>query len=142
MLDGQAGSGGETVQVGLTRSPAVHPNRLWKWVYRVYERENVVMRRKRRSVLEDEYRFGTGRKEQEELVVWEMTSMASRPALVGAEVEVETGWVEFSTLTQRAVPSLRLILMAVVLYIFRMEFHFVTSSSVLDRMIKLLYTCA
>ena len=37
MLDGRAGPGGETLQVGLTRSPAVHPNRLWRWAYAVEE---------------------------------------------------------------------------------------------------------
>jgi hypothetical protein len=29
MLDGRVGPGGETLQVGLSRAPAVHPNRMW-----------------------------------------------------------------------------------------------------------------
>jgi hypothetical protein len=31
MLDGRVGPGGETLHVGLSRLPAVHPNRLWQW---------------------------------------------------------------------------------------------------------------
>src|SRR5258708_33007281 len=30
MLDGRAGPGGERLHVGLSRLPAVHPNRLWR----------------------------------------------------------------------------------------------------------------
>ena len=37
MLNGRAGPGGETLQVGLTRLPAVHPNRLWRWAYEAEE---------------------------------------------------------------------------------------------------------
>ena len=39
VLDGRAGPGGEKLQVGLARLPAVHPNRLWRWAYEVQERE-------------------------------------------------------------------------------------------------------
>ena len=39
MPDGRAGTGGEKLQVGLNRLPAVHPNRVWWWAYEAQERE-------------------------------------------------------------------------------------------------------
>jgi hypothetical protein len=50
MLDGRAGPGGETLHVGLSRLPAVHSNRLWRWAQ---ERE------------EDEENGGGGLEEEE-----------------------------------------------------------------------------
>ncbi len=38
--DGRAGPDGETLHVGLSCPPAVHPNRLWWWTYKVQEKEN------------------------------------------------------------------------------------------------------
>jgi hypothetical protein len=35
MLDGRVGPSGETLHVGLSRPPAVHPNQMWRWVYGV-----------------------------------------------------------------------------------------------------------
>jgi hypothetical protein len=40
MLDGRVGPGGETLHVVLSRPLAVHPNQMWRWVYRVEDMEN------------------------------------------------------------------------------------------------------
>lgn len=68
MLDGRARPGGETVQVGLTRSLAVHPNWLWRWAYEAEkEKDAVVKRAEEKRYFEDEWAgfgFGTGKEEQ------------------------------------------------------------------------------
>ena len=40
VLHGRAGPGRETLHLGLTRLPVVHPNLLWRWVYEMQERES------------------------------------------------------------------------------------------------------
>jgi hypothetical protein len=74
-LDGRAGPGSETVQVGLTRSPVVHPNWLWRWAYEVEKERDVLVRRRRQEekrTLRMSWRgfgFGTGKEEQENRVL-------------------------------------------------------------------------
>jgi hypothetical protein len=39
MLDRPVRPGGETLHMGLSRAPAVHPNEMWRWVYEVEDVE-------------------------------------------------------------------------------------------------------
>jgi hypothetical protein len=67
ILDGRVGSGGETLHVGLSRPPAAHPKRMWRWIYEVEETEKNGGGEEGETCLEDEWGgldFGTGEEEQ------------------------------------------------------------------------------
>ena len=67
MLDGRVGPGGETLHVGLSRPPAVHPNQMWLWVHEVEEMEKSGGDKGGEACLEDGWEglgFGTGKEEQ------------------------------------------------------------------------------
>jgi hypothetical protein len=67
MLDGRAGPGGETLHVGLSRLPAVHTDRRWRWTYEVQEKEKGGGVKEGEEDFEDEWEglgFGTGREEE------------------------------------------------------------------------------
>ncbi len=68
MLDGRVGPGGETLQVGLSRAPVVHPNRMWGWVYKVEDMANSGSGEGGEGCLEDSWGglgFGTGKEEED-----------------------------------------------------------------------------
>ncbi|KAI0255621.1 hypothetical protein BJV78DRAFT_688802 [Lactifluus subvellereus] len=61
-LDGRLGPGGETLQLALSRLPALHPNRLWRWVYVEEELKRQREEDKEEAYFEDEWEglgFGT-----------------------------------------------------------------------------------
>ena len=55
MLDGRVGPGGETLHVGLSRAPAVHPNQMWGWAYNVQDMANSGSGEGGERCLEDEW---------------------------------------------------------------------------------------
>ena len=71
MLDGRVGPSGETLQVGLSRAPVVHPNRMWGWADKVQDMANSGSGEGGlggEGCLEDEWGglgFGTGKEEED-----------------------------------------------------------------------------
>ena len=69
MLEGRAGPGGETLNVGLSRLPAVHTDRRWEWAYDEQEKEKSGEEEEGEEAgLEDEWEglgFGTGKEEND-----------------------------------------------------------------------------
>lgn len=70
-LDGRVGPGGETLRVGLSRPPVVHPNQMWRWVYKVEDTEisGGAGGGKGEACLEDGWEglgFGTGEEERDD----------------------------------------------------------------------------
>lgn len=69
VLHGRAGPGRETLHLGLTRLPVVHPNLLWRWVHEMRERESGIgEKREEEAYIEVKWAgpgFGTGGQEQD-----------------------------------------------------------------------------
>lgn len=65
-LAGRMGPGGEPLQLALSRWPAVHPNRLWRWVYMEEELKRQGEEDKEEAYFEDEWEgLGFGTKQQD-----------------------------------------------------------------------------
>jgi hypothetical protein len=62
-LDGRKGPGGETLRVTLSPAPAMHPNRLWRWVSIQEGTEEEAAFFENEC---DKLGFGTGKEEEEE----------------------------------------------------------------------------
>jgi hypothetical protein len=65
-LDGRQGPGGETLRVTLSPAPAVHPNRLWRWVSIPEGTEEEAAFFENEC---DKLGFGTGKEQEQEKVV-------------------------------------------------------------------------
>jgi hypothetical protein len=63
MLDERVGPGGETLHVGLSRPPVVHPNQMWQWV-----REAVVVREEKRASRMSGEGLGLGRVRKNKMI--------------------------------------------------------------------------
>lgn len=66
MLTGRVGPGGETLDLRLSRFPAVHPNQLWRWVQEVEDMEKSGGGEGEDACLKYEWEglgFGTGKEE-------------------------------------------------------------------------------
>jgi hypothetical protein len=71
ILDGRVGPSGEMLHVGLSRSPAVHPNQMRRWVYDVEEEDIerkvvAVVKEEKRASRMRKFGFGAGEEEQDD----------------------------------------------------------------------------